>query len=186
MIDTWFTSDTHFGHKNILQFEPAARPFATVEDMNEQLITNWNSRVKPNDVIYHLGDLAFGKHNILLAQRLNGRKRLVLGNHDSYPSNSYLQYFEKLYGVVHWERCILSHMPVHCNQLGARWLLNVHGHLHSRNVMSNELLETYDADSKFKLKMAADPNYFNVSVEQNNLYPFHRDEIMARIKELDA
>jgi calcineurin-like phosphoesterase family protein len=184
MIETWFTSDTHFGHKNILQFEPAARPFATLEEMHEQLIANWNARIKPCDIVYHLGDFCFGKHNLAIAAKLNGKKRLVMGNHDTYVSASYLEYFEKLYGVVHWERCILSHMPVHPNQLGSRWMLNVHGHLHSKVVMSNQLIAP-DKEYPMNWCMKPDPNYFNVAVEQNALFPFHRDEIMVRIKEID-
>ena len=190
MINTWFTSDTHFGHKNILEYEKDARPFDTIEAMNEKIIENWNSVVKPKDIIYHLGDFAFGKHNILLAKRLNGKKRLVMGNHDTYPSSLYLEYFDKLYGCVFWERCILSHMPVHPNGLGSRWMLNIHGHLHSKVVKRSlyDIMEIKLEDgpvqfSKFDHE-ESDPNYFNVSCEQNNLTPIHRDVIMERIKEL--
>ena len=56
--------------------------------------------------IYFLGDFAFGKKNIALAERFNGNKKLILGNHDCYPSSEYLKYFEKLYGVLHWKTCI--------------------------------------------------------------------------------
>src|SRR6185503_2891509 len=99
MPEIYFTSDHHFGHANILTFEPEARPFKTVEEMNEALVDRWNSVVKPNDMVWHLGDFAFGKHNIAIAARLQGRKKLVLGNHDSYCNRVYLQYFEKLSGV---------------------------------------------------------------------------------------
>lgn len=178
MTETFFISDTHFGHKNILEYEKDARPFKTVEEMNECIIERWNSVVKPKDIVYHLGDFAFGKHNIRIAERLNGDKKLILGNHDMYPTTEYLKYFRKLYGVVFWERCILSHVPVHPNGIGNRWVLNVHGHLHSKTVKisipqfeDNPLIEE-------------DKNYFNVSCEQNNLTPIHRDVIMKRLKEI--
>lgn len=171
MIDTWFTSDTHFGHKNILQYEPEARPFSTIEEMHEVMIERWNSVVKPYDVVYHLGDFCFGKHWIAIAKTLNGRKKLVMGNHDTYPSNEYLHYFDKLYGVVFWERCVLSHMPVHPNGLGSRWLLNCHGHTHSRDV------KNIDGNK--------DINYFNCSVEKHGLKPVHRDVIMDRLRLID-
>jgi calcineurin-like phosphoesterase family protein len=80
-LSVWFTSDTHFGHANILKF--ASRPFLSVQEMDEQMIQSWNSRVAPGDTIYHLGDFAFADHNPYL-RRLNGQKRLIRGNHDHH------------------------------------------------------------------------------------------------------
>ncbi len=164
MKEVWFTSDTHFGHKNILEYEKEARPFQSVEEMNEALISNWNDTVRPKDIIWHLGDFAFGRSHVELAGRLNGRKRLIMGNHDVYNNSVYLDYFEKLFGVHYWKRCVLSHIPVHPGNLGSRALLNVHGHLHSRVVI--------------------DTNYFNVSVEQHKLKPVNSSVIMERLKEI--
>lgn len=78
----WFTSDTHFCHSNIIKY--SNRPFQNVVDMNVALIVNWNERVGTDDLIYHLGDFGFGKLNILqdIFDGLNGKKRLILGNHD--------------------------------------------------------------------------------------------------------
>jgi calcineurin-like phosphoesterase family protein len=180
MIETWFISDTHFGHKNILEYEKDARPFETLEEMHEVMIERWNSVVKPKDTIYHLGDFCFGKHNVSIASRLNGQKRLILGNHDSYDISLYREHFDKIYGCKFWNQCILSHMPVHPNGLGKRWKLNVHGHLHSRNVR-----RTFHIDPTGCHLDEYDPNYFNVSCEQNNLIPFHSDILMERIKQLN-
>lgn len=165
MIDIWFTSDTHFGHKNIINFEKTFRPFDTLEEMHEALITRWNSVVKPQDLIYHLGDFAFGTENIKIAEKLNGRKRLVMGNHDDYRISNYAQYFERIYGAKYWERCILTHIPIYEGSLQHRWYLNVHGHTHSR-VIPN-------------------PHYFNVSVELHDLTPVHADVIRDVIKKND-
>jgi len=196
MINTWFTSDHHFGHKNILEYEKEARPFATIEEMHETLIERWNSVVNPNDIVYHLGDFCFGKKNLIIAKRLNGKKKLVMGNHDTYPTSDYLHYFDKLYGVIFYNRCILSHSPVHPNGLGSRWMLNIHGHLHSKRVQHAinglySLKVNKDAEEKeilvrspFDEQFEDDPNYFNVSVEQNNLTPIHWDVIAERLKEL--
>jgi calcineurin-like phosphoesterase family protein len=82
---TYFTSDTHFGHTNIIKY--CNRPFASVEEMNESLIKNWNARVEPKDTIYHLGDFAFihdEKALRTLFYRLKGYKHLIMGNHDKH------------------------------------------------------------------------------------------------------
>ena len=78
----FFTSDTHFGHKNILGY--CNRPFADIVKMNRELIAKWNATVSINDVIYHLGDFALTKGNEaqMILSKLNGFKILVKGNHD--------------------------------------------------------------------------------------------------------
>jgi calcineurin-like phosphoesterase family protein len=172
MKETYFSSDHHFGHVKILEYEKQARPFSSVEEMNEVLIERWNSVVKPEDTIYHLGDFAFGRANVHIAGRLNGKKRLIMGNHDHYPTAEYAAYFEKIYGVFFWKRCILTHVPVHPIDLGSRWFLNVHGHLHRKVVLEPRW-------------NTPDKNYLNVSVERHNLTPINADVIMQRLKELD-
>lgn len=81
--DLHFTSDTHFFHKNILKYCPQ-RPWESVDEMNEALVENWNSRISPTSVVFHLGDFAFcgsTKMNELLT-RLNGKIIHFRGNHD--------------------------------------------------------------------------------------------------------
>src|SRR5262249_3551662 len=93
----FFTADTHFGHKLMLADGPCARPWTTVEEMNEGLIENWNRRVGPRDRVYHLGDVSFmnsGK-TIEVLRRLNGFIHLVRGNHDN-PSSSVRERFESI------------------------------------------------------------------------------------------
>jgi calcineurin-like phosphoesterase family protein len=79
MNDVWFTSDHHFGQKRIIEL--ASRPFASVEEMDDLMAAKWNARVKPGDLVYHLGDFAFADHTPYL-KRLKGQKRLIVGNHD--------------------------------------------------------------------------------------------------------
>lgn len=184
MINTWFTSDTHFGHANILEFEKEARPFKTLEEMHEVMIDRWNDCVRSNDIVYHLGDFCFGKANLAIAERLNGKKRLIMGNHDNYDIADYMLHFEKVMGVKYWKMCILSHIPVHPDSLGSRAFLNVHGHIHSKRVGSMSWKEYEDFPDQKVLTFTDDRNYFNVSCEQNNLMPFHADSIVQRLKEV--
>lgn len=81
---TYFTSDTHFYHKNIIKY--CSRPWKTTHEMNEGLITLWNQIVKPEDTVYILGDFSFHNSNERIKQltnRLNGNKILIKGNHDN-------------------------------------------------------------------------------------------------------
>lgn len=80
----YFTSDCHFNHKNILAYEPEFRPFATIEEMNEVIIANWNSVVTAEDEVWVLGDFFMGQLTAIepILDRLNGKIHLVRGNHD--------------------------------------------------------------------------------------------------------
>ena len=80
----YFTSDCHFNHKNILAYEPESRPFATIEEMNEAIIANWNSVVAAEDEVWVLGDFFMGQLTAIepILDRLNGKIHLVRGNHD--------------------------------------------------------------------------------------------------------
>jgi len=81
-VATFFTSDTHFGHRNIINL--SNRPFRDVQHMNEMLVMHWNSNVSPDDTVVHCGDVAMGpiRESMEYIQRLNGYKILVIGNHD--------------------------------------------------------------------------------------------------------
>ena len=80
--NTFFTSDTHFGHANIIRL--CNRPFKDVEEMNEKLVENWNRVVPEDGTVFHLGDFAFGGSGLWnsVIPRLNGQIYLIIGNHD--------------------------------------------------------------------------------------------------------
>lgn len=86
----YIISDTHFNHRKILAYEN--RPFSSVEDMNENIIKNWNSVVKSGDIVIHLGDVALGRMSEVpgIIARLNGNKIFVRGNHDDKSDTYYL------------------------------------------------------------------------------------------------
>ena len=81
-MKVFFTSDLHFGHKNIIKF--CDRPWPSEPEMDEGLIENWNKTVGAEDLIYILGDLFFcgSTRAKEIIRRLHGKKILILGNHD--------------------------------------------------------------------------------------------------------
>lgn len=132
----WFTGDTHFGHANVIKY--TSRPHENVEQMDRALIVNWNSRVRPEDEIYHVGDvgLCSEKHLASVLRQLNGKKHLVYGNHDKMirktPELQEFFVWCKDYAEVNVEkqRIILSHyaMRVWNKSHGGSWMLYGHSH----------------------------------------------------------
>ena len=161
MSEIFFIGDLHFGHKGILTFSGTKehRQFASIEEHDAELVRRWNSVVGKNDTVWVLGDFCFGKRNLSIAGELNGYKKLVMGNHDTYATADYLQYFNKVYGAVEYKGAILTHIPVHECQL-SRYYINIHGHLHHH--------------------VLPDKRYINVSAEQINLTPIPYDEILNK------
>jgi calcineurin-like phosphoesterase family protein len=172
MHNTFFAGDTHLGHGRVFEFEPEHRPFKTVDEHDEAIVERWNAVVKPKDTVWHMGDVMFGKTSEKYLARLNGIKKLVMGNHDIYSAEFYLRYFNSVNGAVKYEttvdgvkcRLILTHVPIHPSQF-YRFTANVHGHLHSDTI-------------------TGDLRYINTSIEQNNLQPISIEEIKMRLKPL--
>lgn len=169
-MTAFFVSDTHFGHKNALTFRTALdeplRDFASVEEMDEHMIKCWNDVVSDTDTVYHLGDVVMHKRNMHILDRLKGKKKLIMGNHDIFGFKEYAKYFYDIVAYRVWpkEGLIASHIPVNTAQLEGRWLKNVHGHLHSNNVLD-----------RFGKK---DPRYVCVCVEQIDYRPVSLEEVL--------
>jgi len=166
----WVTSDTHYNHAGILGFTDyqgqRVREFDTVEDMNDCLLTCWNSVVKPGDLVYHLGDVFFGDKEVFERDwpKFNGSKRLLLGNHDDGKYLAKGAFFQKvgLWRMFPELGILMSHVPLHEMSLYrgkdlTRPMINVHGHIH-------------------RLDAAPGP-YRNVSVEKTDYTPIHIEEL---------
>lgn len=83
----YYIADTHLGHKNCIEFDN--RPFTTVEEMDETIIANWNAVVRDTDDVYIIGDFCYrsSRSPMWYLKRLNGRKHLIVGNHDRHLLN---------------------------------------------------------------------------------------------------
>lgn len=135
MTRIFIISDTHFGHENILRFRDSAsneliRNFSDVHDMNEHMVERWNKTINDDDIVYHLGDVYFGKGHEVLG-RLKGRKRLILGNHDNAKDQNLQKYFQKIsmWRMFPEYNCLLTHVPIHESGL-YKVQYNLHGHIH--------------------------------------------------------
>lgn len=131
------TSDTHFGHRNILNFEP--RPWKDIMEMDEGLINRWNSVVGVNDIVIHVGDvfLCGAKRAEYIASRLNGRKILIMGNHDSFSKKKYRELGFDVRDYLYLDDFLFSHYPQHIPalrqaQISSDFKANIHGHVHSQ------------------------------------------------------
>ncbi len=149
---TFFTSDTHFGDHRVLNLYP--RPFATVAEMDAELIERWNKVCGSNDEIWHLGDFARTRlQAAAILPRLYGRKHLIVGNNDPAPApagwDSVAPYAEiEREGVL----LVLCHYPFRS------W--NLHGHSHGR---LKALLRQYD-----------------VGVDPNDYTPVRLEDLIAK------
>lgn len=165
-------SDTHFGHEKCWSvFKNAEglpmRPFKSTEEMDETMVANWNKAVTKRDTVWHLGDVSISKTKLPILQRLNGIKKLVLGNHDIHGIDEYRKYFSEVVPLFQYKKkAIFTHIPLHPDSIN-RWGINIHGHLHHRVVLASNNLP--------------DPRYVNVSVEQINYTPKAIEEILPNL-----
>lgn len=195
MSNRFVISDTHFGHTNSWEKfkksngEPL-RPFTSTEEMDETMIERWNAKVGIHDTVYHLGDVVINRKSLHLAKRLNGKKRLIRGNHDIFKDRDYYDVgFEQIYGVrVFTDKFILSHIPLHPDCITDRFKVNVHGHTHSNRVMrqgfdpNNVIGFKEDGTRISESKTEIDPRYYCVCVEQIDYQPISFDELDIRIQ----
>lgn len=180
MPSVFLVSDTHFGHAGVCRFThnddgvTKIRPWTDPNEMDEDMVKYWNDTVRPNDKVYHLGDVVINRKSLSILSRLNGEKVLIKGNHDIFKITDYLPYFKDIRAYHKMSDYILSHIPMHPDSL-ARWCGgNFHGHLHSNRVMRIDI---------FSDEISIDPRYFNVSVEQINFRPILFEEAVKRMKE---
>jgi calcineurin-like phosphoesterase family protein len=154
-------ADTHFGHDNIIKYEN--RPFVNSEEMDSEIIRNWNSIVSSEDNIFHFGDFflcATAKMKRIMKQ-LNGNIYLIRGNHDRQSNTKLIERlgFVDVFDSYRYKDYIFTHRPIEKPQI-----FNIHGHTHSQR----------KDDSK----------HICVSVEKLNYKPISFEKLEGKIKKL--
>lgn len=127
----WFTSDTHFGHKNIIEY--CNRPYRSVKGMNESLVRRWNHMVKPNDIVYHLGDVSFLRQEFTtpILEKLNGGIYLIKGNHDrNWKAKNIIATFLECHLNHDGQDIYMTHHPHPTWPFEAQGGWHLHGHTH--------------------------------------------------------
>ena len=185
MPSVFLVSDTHFGHAGVCRFTrndgcTPLRPWDDAAEMDEAMVAAWNERVRPNDKVYHLGDVVINRRALAIMSRLNGDKVLIRGNHDIFRDNEYRQYFRELRAYHVMNGMILSHIPLHTESLG-RFGVNIHGHLHANRVKKIRGVNAKTGELLYSDEI--DPRYHNVSVEQlPDFAPILFEDVIKRIE----
>lgn len=166
----WFTSDNHWGHGNFLNFMDEVgnkiRPFKSVQEMDDCMITRWNERVRPFDRVYHLGDVGSDSTlNNKILPKLHGSKRLIIGNHDTIKGDL-VNHFKKitLWRLFKEYNFICSHLPLREDSM-FKVTYCAHGHIHQQPSPSIR--------------------HINMCVENTGYAPVHLDELLAEIRVRD-
>lgn len=180
-MSTFYISDTHFGHVNIIKY--SKRPFHSVQEMNECMIENWNSIVKPSDNVFHLGDFSYLKYKDLkdLLYNLNGFKMLILGNHDK----EIMKYRKELtgpklfvaindYGEINsaaGAKIILCHYGMRVWNHSHHGAIHLYGHSHGTLPPLGKSVD-----------VGVDAPFVIPRVKPEDYRPLHEDEILAFMK----
>ena len=159
----YFTSDFHFGHKNILKYR---NEFLAIEE-HDQAIYDMLDKTTKRDIVTVVGDVVFASEHELdylaALSKFPCRFEIILGNHDAlhlisqYPANMTISY-----GIAGIKEFWVSHCPIHSNEFRNR-VANIHGHLHK------EFID--------------DSRYVNVNVDVTNYRLISLEEIRANIKQ---
>ncbi len=174
----YITSDTHFGHTNIIKY--CNRPFCDVQDMDNQLIDNWNQIVKNDDLVFHLGDFAFGRVPLDIKRyfnQLNGKIILILGNHDNkltkedYLKIGFQKVCDKWEGILFNTYCVFSHCQMLYWNKSEHGSIHMYGHQHAESDISDKIKSIYASNRRY-----------NVGVDLNYYKPINIFDIINKIK----
>ena len=159
MSHVYVTSDWHFGHKKITGFRTQ---FSSMEDMEDNILSNFLSIVTKRDVLYCLGDMAFDLRGLEKISTLPCRKILIRGNHDCLKTLDYLSVFDEIEGAFRYKKYWFTHIPIHPSELYRG--NNVHGHCHNGGPAEHQIGDKWQ-------------HYFNAILEFNDYLPINMQKV---------
>ena len=172
----WFTSDLHLSHTNVISMNN--RPFASSQQMDEEIIKRWNKKIAPNDTVYVLGDVCWGWNSKRIHDtfsKMNGIKYLIIGNHDKLGphqlSNVWAEITPYKRITIDNYRVILSHYPI------AEWDCAWHGSIH----LYGHTHGMFNLSDFTKLMPHKNTNCLDIGVDTNNYYPYSWDDIKHKL-----
>ncbi len=181
----WFTSDHHFGHKNIIRY--CKRPYNSIEEMNDSLISNWNERVKKNDTVYYLGDFTLGKNASDYISKLNGTIKFIAGGHDNnwlrklarpeYRILSKHELLQPIHIITYPVKIVLCHYPMLSWEQSHYGSIHLHGHSH--NTLGTI---TNSGDTRIHPENGGKQGKrMDVGVDAQDYFPISIDEVIERL-----
>lgn len=183
MTKRLITSDLHLGHKNAYKW----RPFDSPEEHDGVVWDNLRSSLNKRDSIFFLGDVAFTTEWLQKIKDLPCKNKvLILGNHDSENiecSKMLWETYDQVHSMLNYKGTILSHCPIHESEFRGK-VLNVHGHLHQREVWETESKLQYDCVGVYlDSEEVKSKKYFNVCLEHTEYKPLDFQKIKDYIEE---
>lgn len=172
MCDVRFIGCLHLGHEWMARY----RNFSDSHEHDEWLIKKWNSVIKKRDLTYILGDVTMEKKDFYYKlDLLNGRKIVVLGNHD-LPKHvgSLLNYVESVAGMIDYKGFCLTHAPIHPNEV-VFYRGNIHAHIHHENKLEDLVVKERYNDNDIKVNTIN--KYFNVDAYLQDFIPKTIEEL---------
>lgn len=131
----FYIADWHYNHANILSYDN--RPFKTVEEMDAALVERWNATVTSADTVYVLGDMFWGGKTkaIPVLDSLNGKKILIMGNHDRCKNTEFRKRFDQISDYLEIKdgdrHVVLCHYPMPCFKNHFHGWYHLYGHVHN-------------------------------------------------------
>lgn len=174
-MSVYFLGCIHFGHEWMAKH----RGFQDSNHHDEHLIAQWNKTIKKKDLVWILGDITMeNQAHFYRLDQLNGRKKVVLGNHDlPQDTRALLNYVETVAGVVDYKGYVLSHVPIHPNEISfCRG--NIHAHIHENKIDECIVSDRY---GDVPTKSPTLSKYFNVDAQRINYTPISMDKITQAI-----
>ena len=170
-----FIGCLHLGHPNIARH----RGFQDEHEHDEHLIKTWNNTVRKRDITYILGDVTMETSKFYYQlDRLQGTKHVILGNHDRRQDvPELLRYVDTVGGMVDYKGFILTHCPVHPNEIGfVRG--NIHAHIHHKNKLEEVVVyDRFNDPGSVPIKTL--DKYYNVDAKVIDFKPKTLEELIT-------